>query len=69
MANCGTEDKKKTKETLLCPFCCVEYVEVEFDFEVDGIILHNVKALKCPSCQEEALTPEQQEEIMKKIST
>jgi hypothetical protein len=65
------ENNSKTvkADTLFCPFCCVEYVEVEFDFEVDGVVLHNVKALRCPSCQEEAFTPEQQEEILKKIST
>jgi hypothetical protein len=54
---------------LLCPTCCVEYIEVQFDFEVEGVILHNVKALKCPSCEEEIFTPKQHEEIMKKIST
>lgn len=52
---------------LLCPTCCVEYVEVEFDFEVDGAVLHNVKALRCPACEEEVFTPEQYEEIRKKI--
>jgi hypothetical protein len=64
-----TPNQKATKANAhLCPFCCVEYVEVEFDFEVDGVVLHNVKALRCPSCQEEAFSPEQMEEIMKKIS-
>jgi YgiT-type zinc finger domain-containing protein len=47
----------------------VEYVEVEFDFEVDGVILHNVKALRCPACEEEVFTPEQYEAIRKRIST
>jgi hypothetical protein len=54
---------------LLCPTCCVEYVEVEFDLELDGVILHNVKALRCPACEEEAFTPEQYEAIRKRIST
>ena len=54
--------------TLLCPSCCVEYVEVNFDFEVDGIILQNVKALKCPSCNDEVFTPKQIEKIMKRAS-
>jgi hypothetical protein len=54
---------------LLCPTCCVEYVEVEFDFEVDGVILHNVKALRCPACEEELFTPEQHEEVRKRISS
>ena len=52
---------------MLCPSCCIEYVHVEFDLEIDGIILHNVKALKCPKCEEELFTPQQQEVIKKKI--
>ena len=52
---------------LLCPVCCVECVEVEFDVEVDGVTLHNVKALKCPACEEEMFTPEQFEAIRKRI--
>lgn len=52
---------------LLCPLCCVEYVKVEFDFEVDGVILHNVKALKCPVCHDERFTPEQFKEIEKRL--
>jgi hypothetical protein len=52
---------------LLCPVCCVEYVEVEFDFEVDGVVLHNVKALRCPECKDERFTPEQYEAIKKRI--
>ncbi len=54
---------------LLCPTCCVEYVEVEFDLEVDGIILDNVKALKCPECNEELFTPEQYETIARRIKS
>jgi YgiT-type zinc finger domain-containing protein len=46
----------------------VEYVEVEFDLEVDGLILHNVKALRCPSCEEEAFTPEQCDAIRKVVN-
>jgi len=38
------------------------------DFEVDGIILHNVKALRCPQCGEEAFTPEQIEAIKQKVN-
>jgi hypothetical protein len=62
----------KTKGTkagaLLCPTCCVEYTEVEFDFEVDGVILHDVKALRCPACNEETFTPEQVEAIRKRVN-
>jgi hypothetical protein len=54
---------------LLCPTCCVEYVEVEFDLEVEGTILSNVKALRCPSCEQEVFTTQQQEEVMKRITT
>ena len=52
---------------LLCATCCVEYVEVKFDLEVDGVILHNVKALRCPGCEEEVFTPQQYEAIKKRI--
>jgi hypothetical protein len=54
---------------LLCPTCCVEYIEVELDFEVDGVIIDKVKALKCPACEEEVFTPQQHEEVMKRITT
>jgi hypothetical protein len=52
---------------LLCPLCCVEYVEVEFDFEIDNVALHNVKALRCPRCDQEVFTQEQVELIRKSI--
>ncbi len=52
---------------LLCPSCCIEYLEVQFDFEIDGIVLRDVKALRCPLCKEEVFSPEQQETIIKKI--
>ncbi len=62
----------KSKETLkagalLCPVCCVEYIEIEVDFDVDGTILNNIKLLKCPICQDEQFTPEQQKEIEKRL--
>jgi hypothetical protein len=53
---------------LLCPTCCIEYVEVEFDLEVDGVILSNVKAIRCPECNEELFTPQQYEAIAKRIT-
>ena len=40
---------------------------LKFDFEVDGVILHNVKALRCPACEEELFTPQQYDVIRKKI--
>ena len=65
--NSPSKSKGTKAGALLCPSCCVEYVEVEFDLEVDGVILHNVKALRCPECEEELFTPEQHEAIKKKI--
>jgi hypothetical protein len=52
---------------LLCPNCYVEYEEVTFDCEVDGTVLRNVKALRCPACREEVFTPEQNEAIAKRL--
>ena len=52
---------------LLCPTCCVEYVEVAFDLEVDGAVLRDVAALRCPSCEEEVFTPQQMEVIRQRI--
>jgi len=52
---------------LLCPVCCIECIEVEFDVEVDGTVVRNVKALRCPRCQEERFTTEQSAAMMKKI--
>lgn len=66
--NSLSKDNGTKANALLCPSCCVEYVEVEFDFEVDGTILHNVKALRCPECEEEVFTPEQVESIMKRTN-
>jgi len=60
---------KGTKaNALLCPTCCVEYDEIEFDFADDGFILDDVKALKCPCCKEEVFTPQQIEAIKKRIA-
>ena len=52
---------------LVCSVCCVECVEVEFDVEVEGVVLQNVKAMRCPACGEEMFTPEQSEAIRKRI--
>jgi hypothetical protein len=52
---------------LICPTCCVEFIEVEVDFEVDGEIFHNIKVLRCPVCQDEQFTPQQQEQIEKQL--
>ncbi len=52
---------------LLCPVCCVELIEVDVDFEIYGVVLRNVKVLRCPVCQDEQFTPEQQEAIDEKL--
>ncbi|MCW4009967.1 MAG: hypothetical protein NWF05_05040 [Candidatus Bathyarchaeota archaeon] len=52
---------------LLCPVCCVEYVEIEVDFELDGQILRDVKVLRCPICQDEQFTPQQQKAIEEQL--
>lgn len=64
-----TDSKHKALRAgaLICPACCVEYVEVEFAFEFDGIILDNVRALRCPVCQEEHFTPEQYNTIQERL--
>ena len=67
--NLPNKQKVTKAGALLCPTCCVEYVEVEFDFEVDGIILSNVKALRCPACEEEIFTYQQYEEVLKRVTT
>jgi hypothetical protein len=50
---------------LLCPVCCIEFRELEIDFEFDGKIIHNVKMLQCPECKKELFTQEQHEIIAK----
>lgn len=52
---------------LLCPVCCVEFIEVEVDFDVDGVVLRNVKVFRCPVCQEEQFTPAQLEAIEERL--
>ncbi|MFA5572456.1 MAG: YgiT-type zinc finger protein [Crenarchaeota archaeon] len=69
MAKNSAKNNKSTKAgALLCPTCCVEYVAITFDFEIDNVVLKDVKALRCPSCNEEIFSPDQQEEIRKRIS-
>ncbi len=52
---------------LLCPICCVEYEKLEADFEFDGTIFKKIKILRCPICQEEQISPEQQDLLEKQI--
>jgi uncharacterized Zn finger protein (UPF0148 family) len=54
---------------LLCPVCCVELVETEADFDVDGTILRNIKILSCPICQEEQLSEHQRKAVEEILET
>jgi len=63
----NSPNKGTKANAFLCPSCCVEYIEIEFDFESDGIILHDVKALCCPNCREEQFTTKQLEDIEKRL--
>ena len=65
--NSSSQESGTKANALFCPICCVEYEEVEFDFEVDGVVLRNVKALRCPTCNEERFTTEQYAAIAKRI--
>jgi hypothetical protein len=53
---------------LLCPVCCVELIEAQADFDVDGEVLHDVKILRCPVCQEEKISQQQCNVVEKKIA-
>ena len=66
--NSQNKQKGTKANALLCPTCYVEYVEVEFDAEFDGVILHHVKALRCPLCNEEVFTDEQQNAVNNRIT-
>ncbi|MCW4017435.1 MAG: hypothetical protein NWF00_01925 [Candidatus Bathyarchaeota archaeon] len=64
----NTNPKQTLKAgAIICPICCVELIEEEVDFEIDGAILHNVKLLRCPICQEEQFTPQQQQAIEEQL--
>ena len=66
--NTQTKNQQTLKAgALLCPVCCIEFLEVEIDFEIDGVVLHDVKVLRCPVCQDEQFTPEQQKAIEEKL--
>ncbi len=55
------------KDQSKCPKCDATYVEVETDFESGGVLLRNVKALRCPKCGEELFTMEQYRAIWDRI--
>jgi YgiT-type zinc finger domain-containing protein len=47
----------------VCLKCRKKCEEVTIDYEYHGIILRNVKALRCPECKEEVFTLEQYDAI------
>jgi len=59
------KQKEVKANALFCPICCIEYMKVEFDFEIEGVVLHNVKALRCPCCDDEVFTEGQMDVIRK----
>lgn len=50
-----------------CQKCNKQCEEVIIDYEYKGIILRNVKALRCPDCKEELFTLEQYEAIRNRL--
>jgi hypothetical protein len=69
MTNKNERERGQTVKAgaLICPTCCVELIETEADFEVDGEVLRNINVLRCPVCQEEQFSPQQQEVIEKRL--
>jgi len=51
----------------ICQKCNIKCEEVIIDYEYKGIILRNVKALRCPKCNEELFTLEQYEAIRQRL--
>jgi hypothetical protein len=49
-----------------CPKCSKECEEGMVDYEFEGVILHNVKALRCPDCKE-LFTLEQHDAIRDRL--
>jgi hypothetical protein len=64
----NSQNKITKAGALLCPFCCVEYEEVVFNLAIDREVLRNVKALKCPLCEEEVFSPEQIEAVLRELA-
>jgi|WetSurMetagenome_2_1015567.scaffolds.fasta_scaffold24041_3 hypothetical protein len=50
-----------------CPKCKKKCEEVTVDYEYRGIVLRNVKALRCPDCKEELFTLEQYDAIHERL--
>ena len=54
--------------TAKCPRCHVEYVKSRCDFEYEGLVLKGVECTRCPGCGVELFTPEQYEEVRRRLS-
>jgi hypothetical protein len=50
-----------------CAKCNKKLEEVAIDYEYQGIVLRNVKALRCPGCKEELFTLEQYDAIRDRL--
>jgi hypothetical protein len=50
-----------------CLKCNKPCEEVTVDYEYQGVILRNVKALRCPDCKEELFTLEQYDAIRNRL--
>jgi len=50
-----------------CPKCNVEYVTGRCNFEYEDIVIPDASCTKCSKCGEKLFTPEQYEEIRKRI--
>jgi hypothetical protein len=55
------------KSVSVCPKCKKKCEEVTVDYEYQGVILRNVKALRCPTCKEELFTLEQYDAIRNRL--
>jgi hypothetical protein len=51
----------------VCPKCNKECQEVTVDYEYQGVVLRDVKALRCPGCKEELFTLEQYDAIRDRL--
>lgn len=51
----------------VCPKCNKKCEEVTLDYEYHGIVLRNVKGLRCPDCKEELFTLEQYDTIRDRL--
>jgi len=55
------------KQMSICPKCNKECEEVTIDYEYQGVLIRNVKALRCPNCKEEVFNLEQYDTIRERL--